>query len=93
VGSRFGRRSVPEDSKQSPETRRHANQTRGDVTMSSVTIDVNGAFANKIDLTVPSRTMRELMATETERWRQMEKSAVAAKKSLASRLSTLFGRH
>jgi hypothetical protein len=61
--------------------------------MSSVTMDVKGAFANKIDLSVPSRTMRELMTTETERWRQTERNAVIAKKSLAERLSSLFSRH
>lgn len=61
--------------------------------MSSVTMNVNGTFANKIDLSAPSKTMRELMTTEAERWREMERSAVSAKKSLTSRLSSMFGRH
>jgi hypothetical protein len=62
--------------------------------MSSVTMDVKGTFASKIDLSAPSRTMRELMNTESERWRQTERAAVIAKKkSLAARLSSLFGRH
>jgi hypothetical protein len=61
--------------------------------MSSVTMDVKGAFANKIDLSAPSRTMRELIDTEAERWRQMEREAITAKKSLTERLSSLFGRH
>jgi post-segregation antitoxin (ccd killing protein) len=63
--------------------------------MSSVTMDMNGAFAKKIDLSAPSSNMRELIATEAERWRQMEREAAAAKKSLADRLglSALFGRH
>ncbi|HTW50112.1 MAG TPA: hypothetical protein VMD92_19295 [Acidobacteriaceae bacterium] len=61
--------------------------------MSSVTMEMNGAFANKIDLSTPSNTMRELIAAEAERWRQMEKDAANAKMSLASRLSSLFGRH
>jgi hypothetical protein len=58
--------------------------------MSSVTMDVKGAFANKLDLSAPSRTMRELIDTEAERWRQMGQEAVIAKKSLAERLSALF---
>jgi hypothetical protein len=61
--------------------------------MSSVTMDVNGTFANKIDLSAPSRTMRELIDAEAERWRQMEQDAAASKKSLANRLSSMFGRH
>jgi hypothetical protein len=63
--------------------------------MSSVTMDVNGAFANKIDLSAPSNTMRELMTTEAERWRQMEATLAAGKKSLTDRLglSSLFNRH
>jgi len=60
--------------------------------MSSVTMEMNGGFAQKIDLSTPSKTMRELMAAEAERWRQNEKQiAPAAKKSLPGRFSSLFG--
>jgi hypothetical protein len=61
--------------------------------MSSVTMEMSGAFTKKIDLPAPSTTMRELMVAEAERWRQMEKSALAARKSLGNRLSSLFRRH
>jgi hypothetical protein len=61
--------------------------------MSSVTMNVNGAFASNLDLSSPSKTMRELIDNEAERWRQMEKTAVSAKKSLASRWLSLFDRH
>ena len=58
--------------------------------MASVTMEISGAFTKKIDLSTPSNPMRELMVSEAERWREMEKTA-AAKKSLAGRLSSLFG--
>lgn len=61
--------------------------------MSSVSMEMGGSFTPKIDLSAPSKTMRELIANEAERWRQMEKDAAAAKKSLTDRLSSLFGRH
>jgi hypothetical protein len=61
--------------------------------MSSVSMEMNGGFASKIDLSSPSKTMRELITAESERWRQMERNAVSAKKSLADRLSSLLRRH
>jgi hypothetical protein len=61
--------------------------------MSSVTMDVNGGFANKIDLSTPSNSMRELITTEAERWREMEKDAAGAKSLLARYLSFWFSRH
>jgi hypothetical protein len=60
--------------------------------MSSISVEMNGAFAKKIDLTTPSKSMRELMVTEAERWREMEKNAQSAKKSLSDRLASLFSR-
>jgi hypothetical protein len=60
--------------------------------MSSVTMDINGAFTRKIDLSAPSTTMRELMANETERWRQMEQTLKTGKKSLTDRLTSLLSR-
>jgi hypothetical protein len=62
--------------------------------MSSVTMDIGAAFDKKIDFASPSPAMRELMAAEAERWRQMEEAA-AAKKPVANRFgfSALFGRH
>jgi hypothetical protein len=62
--------------------------------MSSVTMDIGAAFEKKTDFGSPSPTVRELMAAEAERWRQMVQDA-PAKKSLADRLgfSALFGRN
>jgi hypothetical protein len=62
--------------------------------MSSVTMELNGAFDKKIDLAVPA-TMRELISAEAERWRQMEQKGAAGRKSLTDRLglSSMFRRH
>lgn len=61
--------------------------------MSSVTMDIGATFEKKIDFASSSPTVRELMAAEAERWRQMEQEA-PARKTLADRLgiSALFGR-
>jgi hypothetical protein len=62
--------------------------------MSSATMDIEAVFVKKIDFAPPSTTMRELMAAEAERWRQMEEDA-EAKKQMANRRGFLamFGRH
>ncbi|HTV13164.1 MAG TPA: hypothetical protein VME68_00535 [Acidobacteriaceae bacterium] len=61
--------------------------------MSSVTMEMNGGFTQKIDLSAPSKAMRELIATEAERWRQTEQQTLSARKSLTHQLSSLFRRH
>jgi hypothetical protein len=61
--------------------------------MSTVTFDVDNAFAGQVDLSAPSTTMRELITAESERWRQMERNAAGSKPSFFERFAALLRRH
>ena len=56
--------------------------------MSSVTVEMTGAFNSRTDLSAPvSESMRDLISSEAERWRQMhENSQKSASKSIFGRL-------
>lgn len=60
--------------------------------MSSATMDIEAVFEKRIDFASPSTTMRELMAAEAERWRQMEEDAAANKQANRRGILALFGR-
>ena len=58
--------------------------------MSTITVEMTGAFTDQVGNVTPSAAMQELMSTEAERWRQMEQNSGKGRKSLLRRLVSLF---